>query len=363
VTYKILNVAVLGTGAWAQSVHIPVLQSFSGKLRLLAICGSDEIHTREVASKFSIPRYSTSIEETLDDRAIDLVSIVSSTDLHYEIAHRAIRFGKAIICEKPLATSVTKARRLVHLAEIAGIKTKVNFGFRYSRALVKMKSMLRTGSLGEILHVNAFEQNSKYMDGEHPLHFPKRKISSDILAPGSLQEYAPHIIDLALFTAGKIESVSGHMARLIQNSKVVEKAAPDPVENGSVWLLHFAGGAIGTMQSSFVTIGQTPGLEFRLYGSKGALVGRIPGEDGSPESLTYATRDRPKFVPVPLPENEGTLTPSQERFRLLVREFVREISENDRRPQCTFQDGLRVQEVIEAIQLSHRRRRWVDVRS
>jgi predicted dehydrogenase len=139
-----------------------------------------------------------------------------------------------------------------------------------------------------------------------------------------------------------------------------------PVEDGAVALVEYANGSQGLLQTSFIAVGNYPGVEIRVYGSKGAAVARLISEFGIAETLKFATADQVEFKPVEitgsaLPPGTTLNTPWPELYyRNLVRFFVDEILE-DRPQECTFHDGAKSQEIVDAIIRAHFERRWIDL--
>ena len=138
------------------------------------------------------------------------------------------------------------------------------------------------------------------------------------------------------------------------------------IEDGAVALVEYASGAQGLLQTSYVAVGNYPGVEIRVYGSKGAAVARLISEFGVAETLKFATADEVEFKPVEigpdaLPPGTTLNTEWPELYyRNLVRFFVDEILE-DRPQECTFHDGAKSQEIVDAIIKAHAERRWVTV--
>jgi predicted dehydrogenase len=138
------------------------------------------------------------------------------------------------------------------------------------------------------------------------------------------------------------------------------------VEDGAVALVEYANGAQGLLQTSYVAVGNYPGVEIRVYGSKGAAVARLISEFGTAETLKIAKAEAVEFIPYDvgaeaLPPGTTLNTPWPELYyRNLVRHFVDEILE-DRPQECTFFDGAKSQEIVDAIIKAHFERRWVDL--
>ena len=138
------------------------------------------------------------------------------------------------------------------------------------------------------------------------------------------------------------------------------------VDDGTVALVEFASGAQGMLQTSIVAVGNYPGIEIRVYGSKAAAVGRLVTERGLAETLTFARADAVEFEPVTLPASDfppGTSLSTEWRelyYRNLVRHWVGEILEG-RAGEGDFRDGAKSQEIVDAVVLAHVERRWVDL--
>ena len=126
-----------------------------------------------------------------------------------------------------------------------------------------------------------------------------------------------------------------------------------------------ANGALGSIQTSFVTVGNYPGLEARIYGSEGALICRLVEEGGCCETVHGARPDAVEFRRMPIParfyppggddrESWRTLF-----YANLVSSFIDEILDFSRPNEGDFGDGAWVQETINAVELSFRERRWV----
>jgi predicted dehydrogenase len=116
-----------------------------------------------------------------------------------------------------------------------------------------------------------------------------------------------------------------------------------------------------------VTIGNYPGTEARIYGDKGAIICRLVTEFGLAETIKVATPDNVEFRQLEIP---GRFYPSgghpREPWRSLfyanlIKDFIDEILESGARNQGNFEDGARVQEVINAVERSYHERRWIDL--
>jgi len=362
---SVLRLGIIGAGHWAQTAHIPSFQK-SERSKVLAICDENEDLARKVASQFKIPIVCKDYRELLNQSDVDAVDICSSAKSHFELASAAIQRRKPVLCEKPLAMNLNQARSLWDNALDAKVKTKMGFTFRYSPALRRMKELIKEGFIGQPYLFNGFEQNSQFISSETPFRWTPSENSLDIM-PGSLEEYAPHLIDIALWLFGDISRVVGNMKNFIPERLIRDagRVMPINIEDASIWLAEFKNGAQGTFQSSFVALGNYPGVEVRVFGSKGALIARLVEEGGITESLKTANRDDWEFKEIEVPwqlyhnggKNESWV---DLYFRNLAQAFVFDILE-DREPEATFLAGVKAQEVEDSVYLSHRERRWVDL--
>jgi predicted dehydrogenase len=137
------------------------------------------------------------------------------------------------------------------------------------------------------------------------------------------------------------------------------------IDDGDIFIGEYTNGVLGSIQTSFVTVGNYPGVEARLYGSRGAVICRLIEERGVAETIRVATADDVEFRELVIPEHfypKGGH--AQESWRSLfyanlIRDFIDEIVDGGDRNQGAFEDGAWVQEVINAVERSVHERRWV----
>ena len=139
------------------------------------------------------------------------------------------------------------------------------------------------------------------------------------------------------------------------------------MDDADIFIGECANGALLSVQSAYVTVGNYPGIEARIYGSKGALVCRLVEEFRECQTLHGAKPDAVEFVRMPIPARffppgvaPGEPWPSL-FYGNLVHNFMQELQDGDGVNQGNFAQSACVQEVINAVALSHRQRRWVDL--
>ncbi len=360
-----LGVGVLGAHQWADMAHLPGYAAHD-RANLIAICDVVEARARDMADKYHIPHVFTDPHELIGHPEVEMVDVCTPTDTHLPLSFAAIEAGKHVLSEKPLARNAADAFRVAKAAEDKGVRTKLGFTFRYSPAIRQLHAWIHDGTLGEIFHVHGLEQNSQFLDPTYPLRQVSADADRSALIPSSIVGYGSHLVDLLRWCAGEFGHVIGSMHNYIPERLVrgYEGMQRIPVDDGTVALVKFASGAQGMLQTSYIAVGNYPGVEVRVYGSKGAAVARLVEEFGVAETLHFATPDEVEFKPVTLPDTAfppGTdvHTPWAELYyRNLVRHFVDEILD-DAPPECTFYDGAKSQEIVDAIVTSHLERSWV----
>jgi predicted dehydrogenase len=137
------------------------------------------------------------------------------------------------------------------------------------------------------------------------------------------------------------------------------------IDDGDMWIAEFGGGVLASIQSSYVTVGNYPGIEARIYGSEGAVIVRLVDEFGICQTIKTARKDAVEFTETPIPDRffpSGGHSGEPWEYLFysnLVSDFVSEILDGSRAGQGDFAQGALVQETINAFEASFRRRAWV----
>src|SRR5690349_17455299 len=364
-----LRVAVLGAGAWARFAHIPGWQR-DPRCEVVALCDVEIERARDFAHTFGIPEATDDWQATVARPDVDVVDVVTPSHTHFELSWAALSAGKHVLCEKPVAYDFHETLRAAALAREKGLKTKLGFTFRYSPGVQYAKAMIDEGFVGTPFIFNGYEQNSQWLDPATPLRQVDPAWDPAVLHVSSLEGYGAPIIDIGQWWVGSgYTRLVGTMRNFIPERMVraTGRMMRMNIDDGDVFIGEYANGAIGSIQTGYVTIGNYPGTEARIYGSAGAIICRLVEENGIAETMRIATPDQVEFREVEIParffpaggharESWRTLF-----YANLIRNFIDEILAGGETNQGSFFDGARVQEVINAVDLSVRERRWVDL--
>jgi predicted dehydrogenase len=364
-----VRVGVLGAGAWAEFAHIPGYKR-DPRCELVAIADPVVERAKAFAEKFGIPDVYDSHAALIARDDIDLVDVCTPSATHFELSWAALEAGKHVLCEKPVAYDYRDTLRAAALARQQGVKTKLGFTFRYSPAMQYMKQLIEEGFVGTPFIFNGYEQNSQWLDPQNPLRQVDHEADQSVIQVSSLEGYGAPIMDLGhLFMSSRFSQVVGTMRNFIPERVVraTGRMMRMNIDDGDIFIGEFASGALGSIQTSFVTVGNYPGLEARVYGSKGAVICRLVEENGICESLKAATADQVEFREIDVPERfyppGGSKRESWRSlfYANLVHSFISEILSDGPENEGNFEDGAHVQELINAVELSFRERRWVSI--
>jgi len=371
-----LSAALVGTGFIA-AVHVDALRRLG--VDVLGVVGSSP----DRAAEAGLGNVYGSLGELLEDDRIDVVHLTTPNHLHYPQVKQALAAGKHVVCEKPLALTAAESRELVGLADAAGVVHCTNFMARFYPLVQQARSLLNEGSLGEIWNVHGSYLQDWLLrptDWNWRLE-PER--GGEVRAIGDI---GSHWLDLVQFVTGsRIVEVFADLQTVIpirrrpvgpvQTFAQTEAEGEDvaiATEDLAHVLLRFEGGAPGAVVISQVSAGRKNMLSFELDGADAALA----WNSERAEELWLGRRDRPNELLLRDPSlmkpaaRETTTLPGghaegfAETFRELYRRVYRAVETGGPPPEPdypTFADGHWENILGEAIALSSRERRWIEV--
>jgi predicted dehydrogenase len=358
---------VLGAGAWARHAHLPGYRR-DERCEIVAIADPNIVLARDAAREYDIPFVTGDARDLFSLDYIDAIDVCTPSATHFELAWAALEAGKHVLCEKPVAYDFRDTLRARDLARSKGLKTKVGLTFRYSPAMRYMRELVADGFVGTPFIFNGYEQNSQWLDPATPLRQVDPDADQSVIQVSSLEGYGAPIIDLAhLMVGSDLTQVVGTMRNFIPERMVraTARTMRMNIDDGDIFLGEFANGALCSIQTSFVTVGNYPGIEARIYGSKGAIICRLVEEAGICETIKAATADQVEFRELTVPDR---FYPSggnpRESWRTLfyanlIASFIGEVRGDVEGNEGNFGDGAWVQEVINAVEESFRERRWM----
>src|SRR5215510_6034257 len=151
------SVGVIGCGYWGPNLLRNFAENETAQLRW--ICDLDEVRLASMSRRYPLAKTVSDYRQLLDDNELKAVSIVTPVATHYEIAKQFLRAGKHVLIEKPITATVSEAEELIELAEQNGLTLMVDHTFIYTGAVRKMKELVVSGQLGDLLYLDSVRIN------------------------------------------------------------------------------------------------------------------------------------------------------------------------------------------------------------
>jgi len=148
---KKIRVGVIGLGWVAQVFHRPILSKIDD-VELVAVCDKDKPRSRSIAEKFDVPVVTTSPQELIERDDVDAVLVSTSTDAHHLIVTNALKEGKDVFVEKPIARTYLEGKEITELAHREKRKLMVGMNNRFRADSMILKSFIEKGELGKLFY-------------------------------------------------------------------------------------------------------------------------------------------------------------------------------------------------------------------
>lgn len=324
----------------------------------------------ESQKRFGFNRAGTDWRVAVEDPEIDAVDILVPNVLHHEVVMAAIANGKHVICEKPLALSGTHAREMADAAEEAGVVNQVGFNWRLTPAVQLAKKLIDEGTIGEIRSVRSFWMGEFFNDPSVPMVWRFKK---DQAGSGALGDLGSHAIDFSRFLAGEIAEVQGVQQHFVTERPLLDGSGMGKVEvdDATAFLLKFASGAVGYVESSWAAPGKKTRAGFDVIGSKGSIefnwehMGELKFYDGSDADDRQGYRTILVGPPHPYGDYFWPIAGYQIGYSdtkvIQIADFLSAVAGTTERPQTTFREGLASTLVEEAVVESAKTGQWIPV--
>jgi len=352
------RIGYIGAG-WTDRVQIPAFTL--GGLRPQAIAARTLESARRVAERHGIPEIFAEWQELVASPNVDIVSICTPPDTHCDIAIAALRAGKHVICEKPMALNVAEAEKMFAAAQAApGQLAIIDHELRFHPVRGQLRQMLRENAIGAVVRVELHRLGSERLNPATPYTW----WSDAEKGGGMLGATGSHLIDMARWLVGRLDAVAGQLQtgpqfRTDGEGRRHQVTADDHADI----LVRFANGVQGRLAASGLTPGGY-GMETLITGTDGALRldnedrlwiqkgGYYPGREWEEVQLRHE-RDDLGRLPSAGPFSVGSY--------YLGRTLSAAIAMNETTvPEAaSFYDGLVVQRVLDAVRRSAREEKWI----
>jgi predicted dehydrogenase len=350
---KQYRTAVIGVG-FGKRVHVPAWRC-DPRCEVVAIAATSEDRARQAADELQIPDAYSDWQQMLRRDDIDAVSIAVPPDMQAEIALSALRCEKSVLCEKPLSTSLIDAGALTEAAFRSGKAHLINFEIPQAPSWQKAKQLLDENQIGPLCHINV---NWHVVSNANASNLNSWKANAD-MGGGALNGFASHVLHYLEWFGGKI-------SRMCVQLHEDEERHSDCDTLVRMWI-NFASRATASVTvNTMAGFGNVHRVE--LHGTECALQLVNDSRDyisgfkllrGGPQdsSMTEVSCDAPGSTDLAdAPDADGRIGATAAMMKRLI-DWV----ETGVEQHPNFEDGLRVQRLIDESRQSHRHESWVDV--
>lgn len=367
-----LGIGLIGTGymgkchALAWNAVAPVFGDVV-RPRLAVLAEHSQELAERKARELGFARATGDWRMLVADPAVDVVSITTPNAFHPEMAIAALEAGKHVWCEKPMATRLEDAERMLAAARSSGKVAALGYNYIQNPIIRLIRRLLDEGQIGEVNHLR-LEMDEDFMADPEALFYWKSEASS---GHGALDDFGVHALSLIWILFGGVRRVCGHMAKPYAD-RPVQGGGRRAVETYDIatTLIEMQNGASGVIALNRSAWGRKGRILVQLFGSKGT----IAYDQERMNEVQLCTADGPKdrqgfrtiltgpqhppydrFIPAPghgLGFNDLKIIECRELIRRIAGESAHLIE---------FEDGIRIERTVDAIARSAHEGRWVEV--
>jgi predicted dehydrogenase len=380
-----LNVGMIGynfmgkahSNAWRQA---PRFFDLPAEIVLHTVCGRSLKNVEAAREQLGWKNASIDWKAVVSDPEIQIIDICTPNDSHCEIALDAARNGKAVLCEKPLGMDLEQCAEMVAAVKKAKVVNMVCHNYRRIPAIAQAKRMIERGDLGDrIYHVRARYAQDWIADPNFPLVW---RLQQKISGSGTHGDIDSHIIDLGRYLVGEISEVCGLMQTFIKKRPILEevgtglgakagkKLGTVTVDDAVSWIGRFKNGAIANFEATRFAYGRKNHITVEINGSKGSLFFNMEDMNRLQYYSQEEAEDTRGFRDILVTETvhpygaawwpPGHIIGYEHTFTNTFADFVKAVVDG-KSVQPTFEDGLKNEKVLVAIEQSARIRSWVNV--
>ncbi|MFC7388471.1 Gfo/Idh/MocA family protein [Sphaerisporangium rhizosphaerae] len=340
---------------------------------MVALAGRSAEATAQAAAKLGWAHAETDWKRLIARDDVRIVDICTPGDSHAEIAIAALEAGKHVICEKPLANTVAEAEAMAAAARAAagrGVRAMVAFNYRRVPAVALARQWVAEGRIGAVRHVRAQYLQDWIVDPEFPLVWRLRK---DKAGSGALGDIGAHIVDTAEFVTGeRLTGVSALTETFVKERPLAEESAglsaaggagrgEVTVDDAALFTARLSGGGLASFEATRFASGRKNAMRIEVNGELGSLAfdfesmnelwfhdHTLAAEEAGFRRVLVTESGHP-YAGAWWPPGHGL--GYEHTFTHQVKDFIEAIA-TGATPEPSFDDGLRVQRVLAAVERS-----------
>lgn len=256
---KTIRLGVVGCGAHAQIAHLPIIMKNSA-CQLIAICDTDVRKLDHLGTKYDIPNRYQDFQEMLEDESVEALTIVTPNYLHAPMTISALKYGKHVLCENPMATNLIEATEMIATAEKTGQKLCIAMNNRLRPDVEMLRSFIQEGELGNIYYIKA-----GWLIGSSEWILSPWRQEHLKSGGGAFLSLGTTILDMSLFLL-KNKTPSSIFA------SVHKKGPTASVEDTAMCIINFLDGTLLTIEVGWSLILEQDFVYCNIFGKKGAAL-------------------------------------------------------------------------------------------
>jgi predicted dehydrogenase len=356
---KKIGVAMIGCGGIALQNHLPGF-ALCPQAQVVALCDTSPAVLERAKTQTGISAAFSDYQEALKHPAVDAVVIATPNFTHAPITLTAVKAGKHVLCEKPIAMSLTEAKQMLAAAEAAKVVHMTAFTYRFVPGMRYITHLIKSGAIGQPYHFRA----QRFQDwGDRNLAWRQVK---KLAASGELGDMLSHRIDFAHLLMGPIERLVARLKMFVPT----RGGQPSDLDDWVSVIADFKSGATGVLESSKLATGRGEGGKSpdvcEVNGSEATVVYQL----GKPNEVLIGKKGGSGIQTVAVPEEFLKVPGSPRDVRsgdpvIAFRwdqdfEFIDAIA-NKRPATPSLADGVKCQAVMQAAIDSDEKKMWMEV--
>ncbi len=350
---------IIGAGAIVRENHVPAIKKLA-EAELVAICRRNKKKANELAREWQVKEVYYDYRDLVKSKNIDAVIVATPNVYHKENTVAAAKEGKHVLCEKPMATNLKDAKKMIRACRENKVKLQVGFNQRFFNHIKIVKRLVEEKVIGE---VKAFNTTYRESWDLYPVESDYRN-HADLSGGACLIDLGIHKIDLVRYLLGDIKEIC---------AEVKHSAMPAKLDDNAWILCNLNNGITGCVSSDRFS----PAVDgsFSIFGTEGMICfnAEIYSPFG-PVPLSVYTKKPSEKIPDFVreffyPQYVGSkpekswinITPSnQNPYQKQIEDFCQSILKN-KEPSVTGEDGLKALEIVLAAYKSAKERKWVQL--
>ena len=352
---KTVGIGIIGTG-FARKVQIPAFIQCENA-EIVSVASGRRENAEDVAKEFNVKHFTGDWRETVEREDIDLICITTPPNLHKEMTVFALEHNKHILCEKPMAMNVAEALEMMEKAAERNVLALIDHELRFQNGRQKAFEILRRGDIGKIIHAKYNFRNASRGD----VNLPWNWWSDETQGGGALGAIGSHVIDsFCWFLGTEVSQVFCQLQTHVKERKDAKSGEMLSVtsDDEANLILRFADGILTEDATGIISVSmvERPKYEnlIEFFGTKGAMRVGYRGE------IFLAKSDETEWREVEIefdkPVENVADTGFSRGFTSFARKIIEAIQTGKTKIEhaATFEDGFRVQKVLDAAHESNK---------